>query len=293
MGIGVCDTPDEIVPLTAFLKELRIQWAVGYDKEDFQFAIDMMVSGRVDATSMITDVVGLDEVPDAFEALRTPSDQCKVLIDLTRLARFGVCPGAIKKIRHSLMEQLEFALVPIGLVLGYGVTKVLGAWAHVIHLWSGFKRPPVLFLSCTALSLFFMYWNFSGLWTYRDVNFELMRGSFNVMYLFAITLPMLLFMLAVSVIVPPNISQIINLGEHYQRSARTFHLIFAAAVGASLLPDMLPGVGFAPTPVPFLVIMLMFLVMGLVRSRTLDFTLQAFVWILVFTLNLIVFTGNV
>ncbi|MDG2046239.1 MAG: zinc-binding dehydrogenase [Halioglobus sp.] len=84
MGIGVCDNPDEIVPLTAFLKELRIQWAVGYDKDDFQFAIDMMVAGRVDASAMITDVVSLDQVPAAFEALRSPSGQCKVLIDLTR-----------------------------------------------------------------------------------------------------------------------------------------------------------------------------------------------------------------
>ncbi|MEM1112225.1 MAG: zinc-binding dehydrogenase [Pseudomonadota bacterium] len=84
MGIGVCDHPDEIMPLTAFMKELRIQWAVGYDKEDFQFAIDMMVAGRVDASVMITDVVGLEEVPEAFEALRKPSHQCKVLIDLTR-----------------------------------------------------------------------------------------------------------------------------------------------------------------------------------------------------------------
>ena len=83
MGIGVCDAPDEIMPLAAFLKELRIQWAVGYDKEDFQFTIDMMVAGRIDATAMITNVVSLNEVPDAFEALRTPSDQCKVLIDLT------------------------------------------------------------------------------------------------------------------------------------------------------------------------------------------------------------------
>ena len=84
MGIGVCDRPDEIVPLTAFTKELRIQWAMGYDKEDFQYAIDMMVAGRVDASAMITDVVGLTEVPDAFEALRSPAHQCKVLIDLTR-----------------------------------------------------------------------------------------------------------------------------------------------------------------------------------------------------------------
>lgn len=84
LGIGVCDHPDEIVPLTAFLKELRIQWAVGYEKEDFQFAIDMMVAGRVDASAMITNIISLDEVPQAFEALRTPSDQCKVMIDLTR-----------------------------------------------------------------------------------------------------------------------------------------------------------------------------------------------------------------
>ena len=44
----------------------------------------MMVAGRVDASAMITDVVGLTEVPDAFEALQSPAHQCKVLIDLTR-----------------------------------------------------------------------------------------------------------------------------------------------------------------------------------------------------------------
>ena len=38
----------------------------------------------IDATAMITDVIGLDDVPDAFEALRTPSHQCKVIIDLSR-----------------------------------------------------------------------------------------------------------------------------------------------------------------------------------------------------------------
>ena len=84
MCIRDSDHPDEIIPLTAFVKQLRIQWAVGYDKEDFQYAIDMMVAGRVDASAMITDVVGLTEVPDAFEALRSPAHQCKVLIDLTR-----------------------------------------------------------------------------------------------------------------------------------------------------------------------------------------------------------------
>ena len=84
MGIGVCDNPDTIVPLVAFAKELRVQWAVGYDKEDFEFAIDMVVQGRVDAMAMITDVVSLDEVPEIFEALKSPTGQCKVIIDLTK-----------------------------------------------------------------------------------------------------------------------------------------------------------------------------------------------------------------
>jgi len=83
MGIGVCDSPDTIMPLMAFVKELRIQWAVGYDKEDFEFTIDMMVAGRIDATPMVTDVVALSDVPEIFEALRSPSSQCKVMIDLT------------------------------------------------------------------------------------------------------------------------------------------------------------------------------------------------------------------
>ena len=83
MGIGVCDNPDTIVPLMAFIKELRIQWAVGYDKEDFEFAIEMMVAGRINAESMVTDVVKLEQVPDIFEALRAPTSQCKVIIDMS------------------------------------------------------------------------------------------------------------------------------------------------------------------------------------------------------------------
>ncbi len=84
MGIGLCDHPDQIVPLVAFTKELQIQWAVAYDKEDWDFTMQMMIDGRIDASAMITNVVSLDELPAAFEALRSPSDQCKVIIDLKR-----------------------------------------------------------------------------------------------------------------------------------------------------------------------------------------------------------------
>lgn len=84
MGIGLCDHPDNIVPLVAFSKELRIQWAVAYDKEDWDFTIQMMIDGRINGSAMITNVVSLDELPEVFEALRSPTDQCKVIIDLRR-----------------------------------------------------------------------------------------------------------------------------------------------------------------------------------------------------------------
>jgi 2-desacetyl-2-hydroxyethyl bacteriochlorophyllide A dehydrogenase len=83
MGIGVCDHPDTIIPLIAFSKELTLQWAVAYDKEDFEFTIDMIIDGRIDGSAMITNVVNLDGLPEIFEALRSPTDQCKVIIDLT------------------------------------------------------------------------------------------------------------------------------------------------------------------------------------------------------------------
>jgi (R,R)-butanediol dehydrogenase/meso-butanediol dehydrogenase/diacetyl reductase len=83
MAIGVCDHPDTIIPLVALSKEVTLRWAVAYEKADFEFAIDMMTHGRIDATAMVTHVVTLKELPEIFEALRNPTDQCKVLIDLT------------------------------------------------------------------------------------------------------------------------------------------------------------------------------------------------------------------
>ncbi len=83
MAIGVCDHPDTIIPLVALSKEVTLRWAVAYEKADFEFTIDMMTHGRIDAAAMVTHVVTLKELPEIFEALRNPTDQCKVLIDLT------------------------------------------------------------------------------------------------------------------------------------------------------------------------------------------------------------------
>ena len=58
-----------------------MKFVIAYTKDDFQFVVDMIASDRIDIDHMVTDIVGFEEFPDSFEALRNPSDQCKVLLD--------------------------------------------------------------------------------------------------------------------------------------------------------------------------------------------------------------------
>jgi (R,R)-butanediol dehydrogenase/meso-butanediol dehydrogenase/diacetyl reductase len=77
--VGVCEQPDNILPFFGLVKELQIQFAIAYTRDDFDTCVAMLAEGRINVSPMVTDIVSLDELPDAFEALRTPSHQCKVL----------------------------------------------------------------------------------------------------------------------------------------------------------------------------------------------------------------------
>ena len=80
--VGVCEQPDTILPFPALIKELQIQFAIAYTRADFETVIAMLAQGRVDATPLVTDTVSLEDMPAAFEDLRTPNQQCKVLTRL-------------------------------------------------------------------------------------------------------------------------------------------------------------------------------------------------------------------
>ncbi len=79
--LGVCMEPDQIVPLTCIMKEVRIDFIVGYTPAEFQETIDALASGRIDAKPMITDVITVDQVPAMFEALRRPGSRAKVMVE--------------------------------------------------------------------------------------------------------------------------------------------------------------------------------------------------------------------
>ena len=78
---GVCQQADTIMPLMGILKELEIQFVLGYRPDDFEYVIAMIASDRIDVSAMVTDIVDLNGLPSAFEALRKPSHQCKVMLE--------------------------------------------------------------------------------------------------------------------------------------------------------------------------------------------------------------------
>lgn len=77
---GLCQGADSITPLRGVMKELSLQFVVAYTSREFDFVIEMIAKDRIDALALITDLITLEEAPEAFERLRTPDAQCKVMI---------------------------------------------------------------------------------------------------------------------------------------------------------------------------------------------------------------------
>jgi (R,R)-butanediol dehydrogenase / meso-butanediol dehydrogenase / diacetyl reductase len=79
--IGVCMEPDSISPLTCIMKEVSIDFALAYNRAEFQHTIDALASGAIDATPMITDVIEIGAVPEMFTALKRPGSRAKVMVE--------------------------------------------------------------------------------------------------------------------------------------------------------------------------------------------------------------------
>lgn len=79
--VGVCRHEDAILPRVGIRKELSVQFALGYAREEFALVLDMLAAGRIDASALVSDVTGLDALPEMFESLRRPNPRAKVLID--------------------------------------------------------------------------------------------------------------------------------------------------------------------------------------------------------------------
>jgi len=77
---GVILREDAILPIVALSKELTIRYSQAYSERDFEAVIDAIATGAVRPGPIHTSTVSLDDLPTAFEALRTQPRECKVLI---------------------------------------------------------------------------------------------------------------------------------------------------------------------------------------------------------------------
>jgi (R,R)-butanediol dehydrogenase/meso-butanediol dehydrogenase/diacetyl reductase len=78
--VGVCMAMDELYPLDALNREADLSFVMYYRRDDFGRTVRALDSGRLDASGLITDTIGLDEAPARFAALKQPTTECKVQI---------------------------------------------------------------------------------------------------------------------------------------------------------------------------------------------------------------------
>ena len=78
---GVCMEQDRIEPLFAILKELNLQFVLGYTPEEFGRSLRLLSEGAADAEALITGKVGLDGVKAAFAELANPEQHTKILVE--------------------------------------------------------------------------------------------------------------------------------------------------------------------------------------------------------------------
>lgn len=83
---GLCTQPDSLFHLTGMLKGLTLRYVLYYEHRDYLSTLRLLGDDRFDPEPLLTDTIGLDDLPDRFEALKQPGDDVKVQVDPRRRA---------------------------------------------------------------------------------------------------------------------------------------------------------------------------------------------------------------
>ncbi len=81
VAMGLCVLADPWISANAMNKQVRLQFAAAYTMRDYLHCVDTLSAGAVEPRAMISSTISLDELPEAFEAMRRRSGQCKILVD--------------------------------------------------------------------------------------------------------------------------------------------------------------------------------------------------------------------
>jgi len=79
--VGVCMETDRSEPMLGIMKELNVQYVLGYTPDEFASALRLIAEGEVDAASLVTSTVGVDGVAAAFNDLANPERHTKIIVE--------------------------------------------------------------------------------------------------------------------------------------------------------------------------------------------------------------------
>jgi threonine dehydrogenase-like Zn-dependent dehydrogenase len=79
--VGVCMETDRNEPMLGIIKELNVQYVLGYTPEEFAASLRLIAEGEVDAASLVTASVGIDGVAQAFADLANPERHTKIIVE--------------------------------------------------------------------------------------------------------------------------------------------------------------------------------------------------------------------
>jgi threonine dehydrogenase-like Zn-dependent dehydrogenase len=79
--VGVCMESDRNEPMLGIMKELNVQYVLGYTPDEFAGALRLLAEGQVDAPSLVTGKVGLSGVAQAFDDLANPEAHTKIIVE--------------------------------------------------------------------------------------------------------------------------------------------------------------------------------------------------------------------
>ena len=79
--VGVCMETDGIEPFFGIVKQLSMQFVLGYSAQEFAATLGHIAAGRLDVRPLITGRIGLAEVGKAFQDLASPETHAKILVE--------------------------------------------------------------------------------------------------------------------------------------------------------------------------------------------------------------------
>jgi (R,R)-butanediol dehydrogenase/meso-butanediol dehydrogenase/diacetyl reductase len=80
VALGVHMSNVALFPMNWFMKEIQLHFSLAYNLREFESSLAQLARGAVDPEVVVSDVVPLDKIAEAFDALHAPG-HTKILID--------------------------------------------------------------------------------------------------------------------------------------------------------------------------------------------------------------------